>query len=672
MAPLKSRRCTTTILLLACALASTGPHAHAQSAAAPSGSDSDWPDLADLARIEVTTASKRATPLNQTTAAVSVLTGAEILRTGATTIPNALRYAPGVDVGQIQSFSSAVSARGFNGQFANLLLVMVDGRSVYNMTFGGVLWATVDIFPEDLDRIEIVRGPGGALWGANAVNGVINILTKDARDTQGTVSYAGAGQNAESFGGARTGFKISDHTFGRVYAKYAKYDGTAATGGNAYIDRWRRFQGGFRIDHHPSADTHLTVQGDAYQTDTDNPSELPVLQPPYHQLRVFDTRFIGANLLARWERSLSATSTLTAQTYWDFSETSKGILPESTHTFDLELQHTLQPTARHTLTYGVNGRIAPNTIGTSPILVVPGRESVVERRASVFAQDEIELQPEMLFLSLGAKAEWFDLTGWTFAPSIRLRWQPAETLMFWAAASRAGAVPARVKTDSIARTGVMPPGSLGPESPAAYVVSYNRNKASERLNAWELGSRFQPTTTLSIDLAAFLGDYSHLGTTEYGTPELDADPPQLPVYWQYTAAGRTCGTEVQITWQPLSCWRLEANYSWFWSNAVFTGLGQLDRSGSPRHKATLRSSLNLGRHWMFDAGLRYVDQLEAGNIPAYLAFDLQVAWAPSQHWEVALVGRNLTDPHHREFVSARLLQTLNVPRTLYAKVTWRY
>lgn len=641
---------------------------------APANDQDVFSAFEQLLQMKVTTATRRATPLHQTAAAVTVLTGEDILRTGAVTLPDALRYVPGMDVDRINSLTYGVGARGFGGQYANQLLVMIDGRSIYNPAFGGVFWIRNNPFFEDLDRIEVVRGPGGALWGANAVNGVINIISKDARDTQGTLVYAGGGDFEEIMAGARQGFQLSERTFGRIYIKHLEVDSIFRPG-DAVADPWSITQAGFRIDHHPDNTTRLTLQGDVVAAPNHNANFIPnATAPDYGKVVVFPIKYNGANVLGRWTRDTAAGATLMLQGYWNYAENAQAVFLERQHTFDFELQHNTTLGDRHALTSGVGYRLVSEHIAPSVILRAPGPESTADQVFSASVQDEIALMTRTLFLTVGSKLEHNDYSGWEIQPNIRLRWQPEETQMVWAAVSRAVATPNRLNTGIELDVRMLPPGALGAGSPATLAQAQGAVDRSEKMFAYELGYRLQPTRRTSIDVAVFFNRYSDLQITRTGSPDFNATPPVLPIYWTNGPSGSTWGAEFSARWEPLatSDWQLQASYTYFRSDVQQPSLGRDAGGGSPRHKATLRSTVHLGRHWEWDAGLRFVDQLAALNIPRYLELDLRLAWKPNHHWEFALVGQNLLHDRHPEHPPGVNIPLAEVPRSVYGKVMWKF
>lgn len=620
--------------------------------------------LQQLSQIEIITASKRPETLAITPAAVSVLTGEEIRHLGVTTLPDALRYVPGVDVAMINGSQWAVASRGFNGQYANQLLAMMDGRSIYNPSFGGVIWAAQDTLFEDIERIEVVRGPGGTLWGANAVNGVINILTKNAKDTQGTVAMAGGGNFNEVISAARYGFRLGDETYGRVYAKYNQFGETPLSMGGDTHDDWQRWQGGFRVDSQPDATVTFTLLGDVHHLEERYSYPFPSFAPPYVSVETYDVHDTGANLLGRWTRHFNANSEVTVQTYYDFSEQDGPILHQRLHTFDLDLQHNLDWGERQIITWGTGYRATWDTIYPARVISAPGQKQANDQLLNLFAQDEIALVREKLFLTVGTKVEHNDYTGWELQPSARLRWHPTDRQTVWGAMSRAVATPNHLSSGVAYNWSVIPPGVL--------VQVQGSSDRVEELLAYEIGYRLQPLEQISIDVAAFYNEYSDLLVLENGTLDTIGVPNVLPVYWTNSLGGRTHGIEVALGWQPLDCWRLQGSYTWLDMEVARASAGRNDGGSSPQHKFGIRSTLTLGQHWEWDTGLRYVGRLESIDVPSYLELDFRLAWKPDAHWQVAFVGRNLLEDAHFEYPRGFSSFRSEVPRSLHGEVTWRF
>lgn len=618
-----------------------------------------------LSQVQVLTVSKHLEPLANSAAAVAVVTADEIRRMGATALPETLRYVPGLDVAMVNSSAWSVSARGFNGQFANQLLVMIDGRSIYNPSFGGVFWEAQDTLFDGIDRIEVVRGPGGALWGANAVNGVINILTKSARETQGMRLSACAGDFNEGLFDGRYGFKLSADAFARVFIKYERRGESPLNSGAETPDDWSRVKGGFRLDTQLGADASFTFQGDALSLEEGVIYQIPNFTPPvYASSLSARAHQKNANLLGRYTKHFDADSTLTAQAYVDRVQQSGQVFSQRLTTWDVDVQYSGRRSERHLLTAGIDYRAMFSTMIPTTILSVPGRNRAEDQLLSLFAQDELALVRDTLTLTLGAKLEHNDYSGWEFAPSLRLLWHPRERQTLWAAVSQAVTTPGQLTSGMAYNLSVVPPGLM--------VQIQGQSHQAENLTACELGYRIQPTKELSVDVVAFHNNYTDLLVTETGRPNLGVVPPVVPVAWSNRIGGQTDGVEVALGWQALERCRFQGSYTWFQSDVTRGSVGRGDRGSSPKHKLGLRTSVDLNPYWELDTGVRYVARLPGLNVPGYWEAEARLAWKPNVHWELALVGQNLLHPEHFEFPRGLNPLQSEVPRSFYGRATWSF
>ncbi len=467
--------------------------------------------LDDLMNVEITSVSKKEEKLSEAPAAVYVLTQDDIHRSGATSIPEALRLVPGLDVARIDAHTWAISSRGFNGEFANKLLVLIDGRSVYTPLFSGVFWDVQDPMLEDVDRIEVIRGPGAALWGANAVNGVINIITKSAKDTQGWLFSGGGGNQDRGFGEFRYGGSRGDDLFYRLYGTYFDHADSEMLGGGNGRDGWQQGRGGFRVDWQPSRDNLLTVQGDAYDGTEGQVFGVPTLTSPYAQQLTQATGVSGGDVLGRWTHTLANGAEVKLQTYYDKTVRDTAILGDNLTTFDIDLQYDQHFGSRQEVIAGLGYRLEDEAIrNSSTVMFNPNHTD--RQLFSGFVQDEVTLIPDRLKLTLGTKLEHNDFTGFEVEPSGRISWTPTIHQTVWAAVSRAVRTPSEEERDSRTELQAIPPGGLYPGSPPALVTAEGDNAfASEDLLAYELGYRVRPCERVSLDFATFYNDYSRLG-----------------------------------------------------------------------------------------------------------------------------------------------------------------
>jgi iron complex outermembrane receptor protein len=643
--------------------------------------------LEALMDIQVTSVSKRAESLSDAAAAVFVITAEDLRRSGVTTIPDALRMVPGVQVGRIDANKWAITARGFNGRFANKLLVLLDGRSVYTPLYSGVYWDVQDTLLEDVDRIEVIRGPGATLWGANAVNGVINIVTKPSRDTRGLLLSGGVGTEERGFAGARYGAAVGEAGSYRVFAKAFRRDGAVDANGDDTADDWRALRAGFRSDWAVSPRDGLTVQGDVYTGETGSTEQIPVAVPPYTLIREPETESSGGNLLARWSRELSATSRFTFQAYVDHTRRDEPALVEETRdTFDLDFQHAFAPASRHDVVWGLGYRVTRDD--TEPGLTgAADPSSRTDDLFSAFFQDDIALVADRLRLILGSKVEHNDYTDWEIQPTGRLVWTPHAQHTLWSSVSRAVRTPSRGEVDGSVDLWSVPPNPPQVPLPVLVAVQPEGEFESEEVVALEVGYRFSPADNLLLDLAGFYNLYDNLRDAGLGQPTLVPDPqgPHLvqPVILDNTMDGKGYGVELAADWSPLEGWRLKAAYTYLKldlegaeAEILDAGEGAFFEGNIPRHAFSLRSQADLTDTVELDLWLRYVDDLPGIADPAvddYLTLDARLGWRPTQALEVSLVGQNLLGPRHFEAVSeggagARASQ---VERGVYAKVTWK-
>jgi len=632
----------------------------------PDGTDLTQLPLEDLLNVDVTSVSKKKQNINDAPAAVSVISADDISRSGYDTIPDLLRLAPGVDVARIDSSTWGISVRGLNDQFAKSLLVLQDGRSLYTTLFGGVYWDTVDYVLADLDRIEVIRGPGATLWGANAVNGVINITSKDSRDTQGWLLSMRA-SNDDSDLSTRYGGKLSDDTTYRVYLK-AKYgnDLDDASGAGAGDD-WYGLRGGFRIDKHPTDDDTYTLQGDlgGNRIREPNTSNVPVY--PFPTVTTLARNDVTGNVLGRWEHRSGEDSDFELQIYYDYLKADDAVANYQQNTFDIDFHHRFRVGPRNEVTWGLGYRLVNSDIGTTPVLIgePPTRNDSL---FSAFVQDTFTLQPDKWFLTVGSKFEHNDYTGFDVEPCARLLWKPNKQNSVWGAVSRAVSTPSRLEDDARIN-------DLVSNVPAEIIG--NPKQRSEELVAYELGYRLEPLKNMSVAVAAFYNSYARLNSLRAGAP-LSTSPLVIPVTWGNDETGDTFGGEVSTTVRLSDSWRLEGSYSLLESR--FGGPDPQDQltakgneGSAPRNQAQIHSYLDLTRNLQLNAGVSYVSRVPEYKVPAYVSTDLSVVWKPNDSMDVAVGVTNMFDNHHPEFgaSSAQSIVT-EVPRTVYVQVNYKF
>jgi iron complex outermembrane receptor protein len=640
-------------LLPVCALASVG---HASDLA--SVAELKRLSLEELMSVEITSVSGYNEKLTDAASAVQVVTGEEIRRSGATTLPEALRLAPNLNVAQKNSHDWGISARGFNTELANKLLVLMDGRTLYTPLFSGVRWDVQDYLLQDLARIEVISGPGSTLWGVNAVNGVINITSKPAADTQGWyVEGLGGVQFGQGFG-IRYGGTLTPTAQYRVYAKYTDREGEVFANGLDAPDAWDRAQTGFRIDADTGADTRVTVQGDAY-TGTEGFPEGGAASVN------------GGNLLGRWSRNLADGSDMRLQFYVDHTHlrqpatspfAASGFFTDDLDTYNLDFQHHLTLADRHELVWGLGYRLTQDRSISAPSLGFDPA-NLSQQLFSAFAQDEITLAPNVS-ATIGTKLEHTSYTGYEVEPGVRLQWKVASDDLLWLAVSRAVRTPSRVDRE------------IRQPSQTIVVLQGSEDFRSETLIAYEAGYRAQFGSQFYTSFATFYNRYDHIRSARLTPTTI------IPIVFANDLEGDTYGFELTANYQPIEWWRLTAGFNLLKEDLrVKTGgtdlNNALNETSDPTHQASLRSSMDLPHEMTFDAQLRWVDTLHnnvvgvVGTVPRYFELDVRWAWQITPHWEFSLVGHNLLHDQHPEFGITGPTR-VEIQRSAYAKVAWQY
>jgi len=631
--------------------------------------------LTELENIQVTSVSKEPEKANEAAAAAFVITQEDIQRSGATSIPEVLRMAPGVDVAQAGAHDWAVSVRGFNSQFANKLLVLIDGRTVYNPGFSGTFWEDQDVPLADIDRIEVIRGPGAAQWGANAVNGVINIITKNAKDTQGGLISATAGNMIKTDDTARYGVKVGDDSYARVYAKYNDDAPERNVGPGNSGDGWQKRQAGFRSDSKLSDQDSLTLQGDLYDTHEGLTLNLPGLNPPYLLLTPGDMLESGGNLMARWTRNISPESSTTTQLYVDNTQHENAYAHYNASTTDLDFQHTWTGWTGQEFVWGGGYRLIADHEGSTPIFTLNPQE-VNNSVYSSFVQDKITLDPKDLFLTLGSKFEHNDFTGFEIQPSARLSWLISDDQMAWSSISRAVHPGNRFTDNAQMIAGVVPPGV--PSNPFGIPIELevvgNQGLDSEELTAYELGYRIQPIKSVSLDLAAFYNDYSKLFFGTDGTGFLAGGSTYYvqPIFAANSNSATSKGFELSAKIDATKNWQLSASYSYL--DLIFDEKVDpaFSFSNNPKNQFNVRSTYLFPDDIQMTNSLYYVSGLAQASVPGYYRFDTKLSHELMRGVEVSLVGQNLLQPQHKEFSGFLYQNTTEVGRSIYANITVRF
>jgi iron complex outermembrane receptor protein len=600
--------------------------------------------LEELFNLKVTSVSKRSEKLSEVASAIQVITREDIIRSGATNIPEALRLSPNLQVAQIRGSEWIISARGFNAAFSNKLLVLINGRTVYSPLFAGVFWDAQNVLLEDVDRIEIISGPGGSLWGANAVNGVINIITKSSKDTKRLYLSAAAGSFLQQSYEARYGGQISSKLSYRIFAQHFNSDNTFIASGKGNSDSSNFTQAGFRVDYDISAKSNLAIYGNVYYgVEKTSPSK---------------STYDGQNILARWTKNLSDKSDIALQVYVDrtWRHDIPSTISDQLNTYDFDFQHNLAIGNRNKFLWGVGYRfMVDETQHSTPFVGFLPNDRNMELFTG-FAQDEIEIVPGKWKLTAGAKLQHNTFSGFEVQPSVRIAWTPNESNTIWAAVSRAIRAPSRIDVDYHIPTYPVPPTSLS--------IDGGPNFVSEKVVAWELGYRVSPGNNVSLSLAAFYNQYNDLYSVELL-------PGTLTYQIQNGVKGHSMGVEFSGNYQVCKSWRVRGGYTYFYKKLENKPGHFFDYSSlgiDPKNQFLLQSILNLPAGFQLDIVGRYIDSLpvtaNSPHIPSYITADARVAWQYKKI-EISFVGKNLFEDRHTE------IATSFIPRNFYIRLLCR-
>jgi iron complex outermembrane receptor protein len=635
-------------------------------------------DITSLMQVQITSVSRKTQNMADAATAIFVITQKDLHDAGVTSIPEALRMVPGLQVARISSSKWAITSRGFNGRFANKLLVQIDGRSVYSPAFSGVYWDVQDVMLEDIDRIEIIRGPGATLWGANAVNGIINIITKPANETLGALVSFGSGSLEKTITACRYGEQIYEDIQGRAFFQYHNQDSFTLERNNQNSNSdWKIAHGGFRLDGTFHDHNFWTLQGDIYRENGDQQVQLSSMAPPYATTVKDSFTAGGGNILGHWQHELSATSSWDFQLYYDKTSSHEVYLDQRHQTIDLDFQHHFQAGSRHDLIWGWGHRTIIDDFDNSWWVNFDPDEQTTHLY-SAFIQDEITLQPDRLWLTLGTKYEHNDYTGSELQPSARLRWQLLDHHTLWAAVSRAVRTPSRVEDSAEITLGVIP---LPPPLPGYPIkIQGNSHLKAEKLIAYEAGYRYYPSLLFSTDITIYYNDYQKLGAAKM--------PSALkPLVFNNQLEGHSYGLEIANSWHPLPWLNFDLAYSYIKlqlktkSASTVTIYEIIGENSSPRHQISLRTGLNLGERLHLNLWTRYVDRLKdpspqahdlGKEINDYLAVDANVTWQPQPGLELMLAGKNLFDSKHLEFIQESFAPSTEIERSFFGKVTWKF
>jgi iron complex outermembrane receptor protein len=612
--------------------------------------------IEELANVEITSVSKKRESLADAPASIYVITNDDIRRSGATSLPEALRLAPNLQVAQPNAGAYGITARGQSGNSngaPNKLLVLIDGRSVYTPLYSGVFWDVQDVMLEDVERIEVISGPGGTLWGSNAVNGVINVITRSSHDTQG-VLVAGSIGTRGSEGAFRQGGELGNGGTFRVYGKYSDHDHTETASGTSITDAWHKTQVGFRADWDGVQD-QVAVIANAYEARLGQPApgalHITGVNPVLGTVSAS-----GINLTTNWTHQLEGGSSLNLQAYYD--HTTRDVPPffdETLDIFDVQLQHTLKPIGMHSIVWGGGYRYGKDDVVNGPIIsFLPAK--VNQEWINIFAQDEMALRDD-LRLIIGARVERNPYTGNEFLPNARLAWTPVAGHMFWTAASRTVRAPSRLDVDLYYPSGGPP-----------YILRGGPNVVSEVAKVYEVGYRGTLSSKLSWSVTAFHNIYDNLQTQE-------TDPSGTFVTFGSMMAGKSTGVETWGTYQATPDWRLSAGLTlldedlWLKAGSNASPTTPAISGRNPEHTWSLRSAWNLTPNCQLDVGARRIGALTSPDVPAYTAVDARVGWKLNRNLELAIVGQNLFGTQHGEYNPVTTRSEL--PTAVSVTLLWR-
>lgn len=646
------------------------PAASARGGAGPvRGDDIFALELEDLMNTRVVTASKSQERAFDVPAAITVITNEDIRRSGQTTVMEVLRMVPGMQVSRINSSAWAISARGFADEYANKMLVMIDGRSIYTPTFSGVYWDLVNLPLEDIDRIEVIRGPGATVWGANAVNGVINIVTKESRYTQGAYITGGLGDHERAFAEGRVGGEIGKHGHYRFYSRYLDRNPMDAPGGGEQNNGWWRMLTGARADWNNGGNDSFTVQGEIQRGQNEQQSIQFGPVPT-------DSDITMSYLRGRWVRALDDGSVLTLSSYLDQHRRTTAVLDQRVTTVDVDFNHSLRWQNRNNLVWGAGYRLADDSYNTTPVLsFTPPEEQM--HLFSTFVQNTFEAT-DKLDLTLGTKVEHNAFTGFEVQPTAKFAFRPDARSTVWGSVARAVRSPTRTE-DSIRYTFAQIPGA-----PPTEVVGFGDSGVeSEVLIAYELGYRISPREGLIFDLTAYYNDYDNLTTLTQGTPFFDGTSIIVPLNVFNLGEAEMYGIEASASWQVTPKWLLSGYYSYGRLRATPGSADQLFLDYEtlwPEHSFHARSLYNITDSVELDTALYYVSSLSNARevdgtvtpIDDYLKWDVRLGWRPWDGLELSLVGLDLLESGQQQFINSRFYPASQVGRSYYGKATWRF
>ena len=652
------------------------------SSIASPASDISEISLQELGNLQVSLVSKKKEKLTHAAAAVYVITSDDIRRSGVTSIAEALKLVPGMQVARIDANKWAVTSRGFIGRFSNKLLVLIDGRSVYINLFAGVFWDMVDILLEDVDRIEVIRGPGATLWGANAVNGIINIVTKHAAQTQGGYISSGIGTEERLFGAFRLGKKLGQDFNYRIFTKYTKRDNFVHLNGETAADGWDIYQLGLRADWDRSPNHTMSLNAAVYHGTLGHTLETVTFQPPYSEVWDYKGDMGGWYALFHSQYIFKNASVLNFQCYSDYLERDEGTVIGKFGSFDLDLNYLFDIGHYNQVICGIGYRLLSDKFeNTFYMNVIP--PEIRHHLFSAFVQDDIIIRRNRFKITIGSKFEHHDYTGFEYQPNFRFLWTPDRMHTVWGAVSRAVRTPAIFEREERSYYNAQIVSYDIINLPILVRLQGNREFRSETLLAHELGYRYCPTPSFLIDIALFTNHYEHLFAGLYGSlsAETNGDNTYLvmPLLTSNQIYGNMYGSEILIDKEISPHWRIQTAYSLI-KGVMHLQPGAVDSNqveniekDNPLHQFFFRSSINLPRDIELDLNFRYMDELADMGIPDYCTLDIRLGWHPTQSLEVDIVGQNLLHDRFMEFIpEINYTQHTKVQRGVYFRLKYKF
>ena len=647
--------------------------------------------LEELLNVEVTSVSKQRQPLSNSPAAIYVLTNKDLIRSGATSIPQALRDVPGLHVAQLDSQKWAVSSRGFNGRFNNKLLVLMDGRALYSPGFSGVYWEVQDTLMSDIDRIEVIRGPSAAMWGANAVNGVINIITKHSADTLGGYAELGLGDYEKGFVGFRYGGKLAEGMTARGYVKSFERDTLEheSSGMDGHMhdlmaeldnsNAWRQHQLGGRLDMKVDGSSTLTLSADGYQSSMNQISSIGILTAPYAEFSTDNIKAEGWNVLANYTKALSASSEYNVKVYYDYVSREGDVFNFTTDTFDFDFQYLFQ-TGRHNVIWGLGYRYIADEIESNVVITMDDM-SESTHLWSAFVRDEITLVDDTLWLTLATRVENNTYTDMEWQPNARLMWQLNEQHKIWSSIAYSVRTPSRAEASFNVQGIVLPPEGMIP-FPTELVFSGTDEYESETLVAYEIGYRFAPTPNFSMDSTVFYNQYDNLRSIDSnsGIQSLEILPvPHIKATFPFgnDEKGSNLGFELSSQWLASKELKFKLNYAYVHSDF---GTNQVQNTNAPNHIGSLSGNLAISEDVDFNMTWRYVDNAELVgkqvgemvSVDSYYGVDIGVNWRVSPKVNVSLYGKNLFEESHLEYSVELFAPPFYVEPSFYGKIALEF